>query len=100
MLMLGLEDECCTRSPCDPTPPDLGCRARWHQTGILDFMDQYAKIDHATLVRNLNAVCKELGWLVNGTALPGGPPSLTYSDTGICNSSCSLSHRSGGWVDQ
>jgi len=44
-------------------------------------MDQYALIDHATLVRNLNAVCKHLGWLVNGTRSPGGPPSLTYSDT-------------------
>lgn len=45
-------------------------------------MDQYAKIDHATLVRNLNAVCKELGNIRNGllTGLFPDRRPLSYSD--------------------
>jgi len=45
-------------------------------------MDQYALIDHATLVRNLNAVCKELGNIRNGTltGLFPDPPPLSYTD--------------------
>jgi hypothetical protein len=45
-------------------------------------MDQYAKIDHATLVRNLSAVCKELGSIRNGllTGLFPDPRPLSYTD--------------------
>lgn len=52
------------------------------ETGILDFMDQYAKIDYATLVRNLNAVCRGLGNAMNRRGPYGAPPALTGSDLG------------------
>jgi len=42
--------------------------------------DQYSKLDHATLVRNLNAVCGELGVLLDSAGLYCGPPALTLED--------------------
>jgi len=42
---------------------------------------EYSKLDHATLVRNLNAVCKELASLIHSSGRQfGGPPPLTYGD--------------------
>lgn len=44
-------------------------------------MDAYSKLDHETLVRNLNAVCAGLGSAVNSSRQRfGGPPALTYHD--------------------
>ena len=43
-------------------------------------MDAYSKLDHETLVRNLNAVCKELGVLLDSAGLYCGPPALTRAD--------------------
>jgi hypothetical protein len=48
---------------------------------ILESMDAYAKIDHGTLARNLNAVCSVLGGVVNGIRPFGAPPALTGGDT-------------------
>ena len=42
-------------------------------------MDPYSKLDHATLVRNLNAVCTGLARAMNRQR-HGGPPALTYND--------------------
>jgi hypothetical protein len=42
--------------------------------------EEYSKLDHATLVRNLTAVCKELGVLLDSAGLYCGPPALTRED--------------------
>jgi hypothetical protein len=61
-------------------PGSWAYAAMSHQTGILDFMDQYTKSDHATLVRNLNAVCKGLGRVIDSAGLYCGPPALTHEN--------------------
>ena len=44
-------------------------------------MDAYSKLDHATVVRNMNAVCAGLASAVNhGGFRHGIPPALTYGD--------------------
>ena len=44
-------------------------------------MDAYSKLDHETLVRNMNAVCAGLGRAVNQSGfLCGVPPTLTFDD--------------------
>lgn len=65
-------------------------------------MDQYAKIDHDILVRNLNAVCRELGQVCNrsGTGFFAYPPALNYGD--IENAIPLALHNvavSVGWID-
>jgi hypothetical protein len=47
---------------------------------IIEIVDVYSKLDHAALVRNLNAVCKELGDLLDSAGLYCGPPALTLED--------------------
>lgn len=42
-------------------------------------MQTYSKVDHATLVRNMNAVCAGLARAINRRRF-GGPPALTYGD--------------------
>jgi hypothetical protein len=42
-------------------------------------MDSYSKLDHETLVRNMNAVCAGLGRAMDRQRF-GGPPALTYND--------------------
>ena len=64
-------------------------------------MDSYSKLDHATLVRNLNAVCKELGVLLDSAGLYCGPPALTREDVEE-NIPYSL-HKIGvgaGWIEE
>jgi hypothetical protein len=44
-------------------------------------MDAYSKLDHETLVRNMNAACAGLARAINeGGFLVGGPLGLTYQD--------------------
>jgi hypothetical protein len=43
-------------------------------------VEAFSKLDQATLVRNLNAVCRELGVLLDSAGLYCGPPALTRED--------------------
>jgi hypothetical protein len=72
-------------TPCQSCSLAPGCCCRCRQTGILDFMDQYAKIDHTMLVRNLNVVCRELGNIRNGLLTGVFPDPRPLSHTEIEN---------------
>jgi hypothetical protein len=64
-------------------------------------MESYSKLDHETLVRNMNAVCKEIGVLLDSAGLYCGPPALTPEDVEE-NIPYAL-HRIGvgaGWIEE
>jgi hypothetical protein len=64
-------------------------------------MDQYALIDHAALVRNLNVVCRELGQVMDTCGLYCGPPALTHEN--VQEDIPSTLHNiaiAAGWIDR
>jgi hypothetical protein len=64
-------------------------------------MDSYSKLDHATLVRNLNAVYSGLAMAVtHGGQRYGGPPALTDRDFDFISLTLHKIGIAAGWIEQ